>query len=148
MTAGPSIRLASMEESAALARDALRRAAPGALLLLTGPLGAGKTTFTQLLAAELGSSASVSSPTYTLVHEYPTPEGPLVHIDAYRLPDAAALVGLGLDDYLERSRLVVVEWGAPLKALYPEALVLELSLEPTGEHEVRRSARWLDGGGG
>lgn len=139
-------RLATMEASAALAREALRHAPEGALLLLAGPLGAGKTTFTGLLARELGSTAAVTSPTYTLVHEYPTPAGLLVHIDAYRLPDAKALTGLGLDDYLERARLVVVEWGLPLLELYPEALVLEFALEAVGEHEVLRSARWLHGG--
>ncbi len=144
MTRAGSTRLSTLEESAALAREALRRAPAGSLLLLTGPLGAGKTTFTSLLGLELGSAAAITSPTYTLVHEYPTPEGPLVHVDAYRLPDAKALTGLGLDDYLERSRLVVVEWGLPLKELFPEALVLEFSLEAVGEHEVVRSARWLD----
>ncbi|NLG09131.1 MAG: tRNA (adenosine(37)-N6)-threonylcarbamoyltransferase complex ATPase subunit type 1 TsaE [Deinococcales bacterium] len=148
MSDGPPVLLATLEESAALARDALRRAPPGSLLLLSGPLGAGKTTFTSLLAAALGSAADVSSPTYTLVHEYPTPEGPLVHIDAYRLPDPTALTGLGLDDYLARARLVVVEWGAPLAALYPDALVLEFALEPHGEQGVRRSARWRRGAPG
>ena len=64
------------------------------------------STYAGLLGRELGSSAAITSPTYTLVHEYPTPEGPLVHIDAYRLPDAKALTGIGLDDYLERARLV------------------------------------------
>lgn len=145
MSEGP-VALGTMDDSAALAREALRRAPFGSLLLLAGPLGAGKTTFTRLLGQELGSSAAITSPTYTLVHEYPTPEGPLIHIDAYRLPDAAALTGLGLDDYLDRARLVVVEWGAPLKALYPEALVLEFGLEAVGEHQVARSARWLHGG--
>jgi tRNA threonylcarbamoyladenosine biosynthesis protein TsaE len=88
----------------------------------------------------------VTSPTYTLVHEYPTPEGPLIHIDAYRLPDPAALAGLGLDDYLERSRLVVVEWGAPLLKLYPDALLLEFGLQAEGDEGARRTARWLKGG--
>ena len=146
MSAAQARLLSSMEESAALAREALGRAPTGSLLLLTGPLGAGKPTFTRLLGHELGSSAAITSPTYTLVHEYPTPAGPLIHIDAYRLPNAAALTGLGLDDYLDRARLVVVEWGLPLKELYPQALVLEFALEAVGENEVRRSARWLDGG--
>lgn len=137
--------LSNLEESAALAREALRRAPAGSLLLLVGPLGSGKTTFTGLLGRELGSSAAVTSPTYTLVHEYPTPEGPLVHIDAYRLPDAKALTGIGLDDYLERARLVVVEWGLPLRELYPEALLLEFELRAVGEHEVERRARWVEG---
>lgn len=138
-------RLSSLEESAALAAEALRRAPPGSLLLLDGPLGAGKTTFTQLLAEALGSSAAVTSPTYTLVHEYPTPKGVLVHIDAYRLPDRSAVTGLGLDEYLERSRLVVIEWGGELRALYPEALHLELTLEVTPDGELQHGARWLNG---
>ncbi len=159
---GSARRLSSLEESAALAREALQRAPAGSLLLLTGPLGAGKTTFTRLLGEALGSSAAITSPTYTLVHEYPTPEGPLIHIDAYRLPDPTALTGLGLDDYLDRARLVVVEWGLPLKSVYPDALVLEFTLHTSGgavqedghdptqeaghagaEFSVERTARWL-----
>lgn len=84
---------------------------------------------TQQLARTLGSAARVSSPTYTLIHEYPTPEGLLIHIDAYRLASADALLELGLEDYLERARLVVVEWGDGLEAHFPDALRLELSLE-------------------
>lgn len=105
-------------------------------MLLDGPLGAGKTTLTRLLAEALGSDAQVSSPSYTLIHEYPASGGPLIHIDAYRLPDPGALLALGLDDYLARARLVVVEWGAPLRAHYPDAWLLRL--ERVGE---RRRAR-------
>ncbi len=101
----------------------------GTLLLLVGPLGAGKTTFTQFLGQALLSDAQTSSPTYTLIHEYPTPEGALVHVDAYRLPSAEALFGLGLEDYLDRARLVVVEWGEALLESYPEALVVRLELD-------------------
>ncbi|MEX2540196.1 MAG: tRNA (adenosine(37)-N6)-threonylcarbamoyltransferase complex ATPase subunit type 1 TsaE [Trueperaceae bacterium] len=110
----------------------VERTAPGDLLLLAGPLGAGKTTLTSLIAEELNSDAQVSSPTYTLVHEYPTPAGLLVHIDAFRLADHAALNQLGplghigLDDYLDRARLVVVEWGEALAKQYPEAWLVRL----------------------
>jgi tRNA threonylcarbamoyladenosine biosynthesis protein TsaE len=129
-------QLPDLAASRALAHDLAARLPPQALLLLDGPLGAGKTTLTGLIAEALGSSAHVSSPTYTLVHEYPTPAGTLVHIDAYRLPSADALASLGLDEYLARARLVVVEWGAPLRAAYPEAWLLRLGLR--GGH---RSAR-------
>lgn len=111
-----------------MARLVLRRCPAGSLLLLAGPLGAGKTTLVQQLALELGSTAAVSSPTYTLIHEYPTPQGLLVHCDAYRLPSTASLIELGLDDYLARARLVAVEWGEGLLAHYPQAWLLRLSL--------------------
>ena len=90
---------------------------------------------TQFIGLELRSTAHITSPTYTLVHEYPTPAGTLVHIDAYRLPDANALLELGLEDYLERARLSVVEWGEGLLELFPDAYHLTLLLD-----EEKRSA--------
>lgn len=137
-----------------LADEIVAHSRTGDLLLLTGPMGAGKTTLTQAVARLLGSTATVTSPTYTLVHEYPTPHGPLVHVDAYRLGDAADVERLGLEDYLGRARLTVVEWGRGLAELYPDAMWLELSLAadddttapgaPADAHvHVRREARWL-----
>ncbi len=136
----PTVDLRTLEDTRALARRLLQRAPGGSLLVLTGPLGAGKTTLTRYLVAALGSDAAVTSPTYTLVHEYPTPQGVLVHIDAYRLPDAATLEQLGLDETLERARLVVVEWGAGLLALHPDALWLELEREGTARRATLRDA--------
>ena len=124
-----SFDLESLEDTRRLAQRLVAVAPRGSLLVLSGPLGAGKTALTQALGATLGSAAHVSSPTYTLVHEYPTPTGTLVHIDAYRLNSAAALLDLGLEDYLERARLVVVEWGDALLKVFPEALHVELTLD-------------------
>ncbi len=110
----------------------------GQLLVLTGPLGAGKTTFVAALVAALGSDADVTSPTYTLVHEYPTDEGVVVHVDAYRLDPGLDLdEALDLGAYLDRARAVVVEWGAGLLTVHPEAW--HLHLEREGE---RRRALW------
>lgn len=82
----------------------------GDLLILTGPLGAGKTTFTRGLAEGLGVRGPVQSPTFVIARTHPSLVGgaPLVHVDAYRLGSAAELDDLDLD--LERS-VVVVEWG-------------------------------------
>lgn len=83
---------------------------PGDLLILTGPLGAGKTTFTRGLAEGLGVRGPVQSPTFVIARTHPSLVGraPLVHVDAYRLGSAAELDDLDLD--LERS-VVVIEWG-------------------------------------
>ena len=110
----------------AFAARLARELPPGALLLLDGPLGAGKTTLIAALVAALGGPDRTSSPTYTLIHEYPTPDGPIVHVDAYRLGDPEALDAFGLDDYLGRARLVAVEWGGALADRYPEAWRLRL----------------------
>ncbi|CAN5835437.1 tRNA (adenosine(37)-N6)-threonylcarbamoyltransferase complex ATPase subunit type 1 TsaE [soil metagenome] len=135
-----SFGLESLDATQALAARLFAALPPGSLLVLSGPLGAGKTTLTQALGAALSSTAAVSSPTYTLVHEYPTPQGTLVHIDAYRLTSAADLLGLGLDDYLARARLVVVEWGEGLLETYPDAFHLELAFADDGNSGAARRA--------
>ena len=121
-----SIKLESLEATNLLASTILRKCSFGSLLLLTGPMGIGKTTLVQYIAAQLHSKARVTSPTYTLIHEYPTSSGVLTHIDAFHLPGSESLIRFGLDDYLERSRLVVVEWGEELRKPYPEAMHIDL----------------------
>ena len=127
--------LGSLKDTQTLADKLVQYAPPGALLLLVGPLGAGKTALVQALGRALGSRAQISSPSYTLIHEYPTPTGVLVHIDAYRLGDGDGLFELGLDDYLTRARLTAIEWGGGLLKTFPDALVVRLLLED----EVRRA---------
>jgi tRNA threonylcarbamoyl adenosine modification protein YjeE len=81
----------------------------GDLVVLTGPLGAGKTTLTRGLGAALGARGQVSSPTFVLARTHPTTAGPdLVHVDAYRLSDPVELDDLDLD---WDAAVVVVEWG-------------------------------------
>jgi tRNA threonylcarbamoyladenosine biosynthesis protein TsaE len=85
---------------------------PGDVVVLTGELGAGKTTFTQGLGAGLGVRGDVTSPTFVISRVHPTTVGgpPLVHVDAYRLGGIAELDDLDLDTALEDS-VTVVEWG-------------------------------------
>lgn len=80
------------------------------VLLLKGNLGAGKTTFTQYLMKALGSSDDVSSPTYAIVNEYHTPKGLVFHFDLYRMKDVNEVYDIGMDEYLDRAFLSIIEW--------------------------------------
>lgn len=119
--------LASLEETRAFAQKLAQTLPEGALVLLTGPVGAGKTTLVKFIAEALGFKGEVTSPTYTLIHEYPTPAGLVVHIDAYRMVNQGELYHLGLEDYLPEARLVLIEWGRP--EVFPDSL--EVRLTPT-----------------
>lgn len=122
-------------EAAAARLAALLRA--GDLLCLSGDLGAGKTTFTRGLARGLGSPALVSSPTFTLIHEYGGGRLPVYHVDAYRLTGGADAVFTGLEEYLERGDgVLVVEWWERVVNILP-AERLEIELTET-EDEGRR----------
>ena len=92
-----------------------------ALVLLIGNLGAGKTTLTKGIAQARGAVAAeeVSSPTFTLIHEYGEPAS-VYHIDLYRLDEAREVAALGLDELLSRDALVLIEWGERFPELWPE----------------------------
>ncbi len=130
------MKLQSFRDTEKLAKKILALCQSGSLLLLKGDLGVGKTTLVQFVAREIGSEAHVNSPSYTLVHEYPSPEGLLVHIDAYRLDNVDELFELGLEDYIDKARLTVVEWGEGLLEHYPDATLIELSFD--GEDRIAK----------
>jgi tRNA threonylcarbamoyladenosine biosynthesis protein TsaE len=120
-------RTASEEETIALGRELGPQFPRPGLVLLTGNLGSGKTTLTKGIAEGLGVAArdEVSSPTFTLVHEY---GGGLFHVDLYRLEKPAEVLSLGLDDLWDRGdALVLVEWGERfLGALPPPDVRIEI----------------------
>ncbi|MCJ7935263.1 MAG: tRNA (adenosine(37)-N6)-threonylcarbamoyltransferase complex ATPase subunit type 1 TsaE [Chryseobacterium sp.] len=80
------------------------------ILLLKGNLGAGKTTFTQFLLKNLGSTDEVSSPTYSIVNEYSTSKGKVYHFDLYRLKSIEEVYDIGIEEYLDNSFLCIIEW--------------------------------------
>jgi tRNA threonylcarbamoyladenosine biosynthesis protein TsaE len=92
----------------------------GTVFALVGDLGAGKTQWVKGLAAGLGSDAVVTSPTFTLIHEYGGGRLPLHHIDGYRLERPEELLAIGLDDYLDGRGVVVIEWADKFPELMPE----------------------------
>ncbi len=105
------VKTGNAEETELLARQVREGLSPGDTLILTGDLGAGKTTFTRGLATAMGIDPEiVSSPTFTLMNIYPgTPA--LVHVDFYRVPDGGDIFFEELDDALNENAIVVIEWG-------------------------------------
>jgi len=100
----------SEDETQALARDLAAELAAGSTILLTGDLGAGKTAFVRGLAEGLGIDPDeVTSPTFTLVHEYRGGRLPLVHVDLYRL-ERVSLDEIGLDGDLAAAGVLAIEW--------------------------------------
>ncbi|WP_312077282.1 tRNA (adenosine(37)-N6)-threonylcarbamoyltransferase complex ATPase subunit type 1 TsaE [Chryseobacterium sp.] len=80
------------------------------ILLLKGNLGAGKTTFTQVLLKNLGSEDEVNSPTYSIVNEYNLPRGKVFHFDLYRLKSIDEVYDIGIEEYLDNAFLCIIEW--------------------------------------
>ena len=99
----------SRAETVALGRRLAAALPPGTLVCFTGGLGAGKTAFTEGLAAGLGCADPVSSPTFAIVNYYRGPR-PLAHFDLYRLSSEEDLLAAGLYDYLDEGAVVAAEW--------------------------------------
>ncbi|MGI9087802.1 MAG: tRNA (adenosine(37)-N6)-threonylcarbamoyltransferase complex ATPase subunit type 1 TsaE [Chthoniobacterales bacterium] len=106
----------------------------GDVFALVGDLGAGKTQFVKGLVAGVGSDTAVTSPTFTLVHEYPGGRCPVYHFDFYRLESADAVTALGFDDYLNGDGICVLEWADRFRELIP-ARARWISLQVKSETE-------------
>lgn len=131
---GQGVVCASEEETRALGRELAEGIATDATLSLEGPLGAGKTCFVQGLAKGLGLDPDmVSSPTFTLVHEYPGGRLPLVHFDLYRLNSEQELAGLGYEEYFQSPGIRAIEWGDKFPgALFAGTWRIRFLIEPGG----------------
>lgn len=109
----------SVEETWALAKRLAPELKAGDIICLEGDLGAGKTTFTQGLAAALGVKGRVNSPTFCLVQEHASETVLLVHMDLYRLVSEEDVLAIGWEDYLARGAIMVIEWPERAGSLVP-----------------------------
>src|SRR5258706_10102023 len=122
----------SEEETIALGENLARNLPSRAVVLLIGNRGAGKTTMAKGIVKGLGAAApeEVSSPTFTLIHEYGG--GRVYHIDLYRLEEAREVATLGLEELFDREAVVLIEWAERFPQLMPDER-MEIRLEPAGD---------------
>jgi tRNA threonylcarbamoyladenosine biosynthesis protein TsaE len=123
----------SPEETIAFGRSLAEFLSPPKLVLLRGDLGAGKTTLVKGIAAGFGAAKEddVTSPTFTLIHEYRGPRANLFHIDLYRIDTQRELETLGLDDLRAENSILLIEWGEKFARFVRERDV-EIALEHRG----------------
>ena len=128
------IRTRTAEDTRAVGAALAALLRPHDVVVLTGELGAGKTTLVQGIARGLGATEHVASPTFTLVREYTSGRLPLAHVDLYRLEREQDVIDLALDELEEGERVLLVEWGDPVaELLADERLRIEFTTEPDGE---------------
>lgn len=125
------------EDTVSAGRALGARLAPGSSVGLEGELGAGKTHFVRGLVAGWGGAEEASSPTFALLHEYPTPRGRILHLDLYRATSAEEVWSAAHDELAEPDGLVVVEWADRFPALLPpDCVKVRLSHAGQGRREI------------
>lgn len=126
----------SAEQTIAFGRKLAAELVPGTLVFLRGDLGAGKTTLVKGIAEgfEAARADDVTSPTFTLVHEYRGRQVTLYHIDLYRIDTQSQLDTLALDDLVDDNSILLIEWGEKFPRLYRDESV-EIVIERIGETE-------------
>jgi len=90
------------------------------ILLLYGDLGAGKTTFVRYIIRQFNSTDECSSPTFSLINHYESPDGPIYHMDMYRLKDLSEAVDIGVEEYLDSGSFCIIEWPELLEPILPQ----------------------------
>jgi tRNA threonylcarbamoyladenosine biosynthesis protein TsaE len=130
-------------ETEALGRKVAGLLMPGSVLAFFGDLGAGKTAFIKGIAAGLGVTEPVTSPTFTIVNEYHSGRLPLFHFDLYRLEGEEDLYDIGWEDYLGRGGVCAVEWSERAPALFQDCIRILIA---RGETEQERRIT-IEGGG-
>lgn len=117
-------------ETIAIAQNIESEKFPNMVICLNGDLGCGKTVFTKGFAQALGIE-EITSPTFTIIKEYPGGELPLYHMDVYRLEDSKE--NLGIEEYFDKGGVTIIEWADMIKDLLPEER-LDIKIKITGEN--------------
>ena len=133
-------RVSSPEAMVELGEALAKQLKMGCVLALQGDLGAGKTHFTKGLVRGLGCEKSVTSPTFSLVHEYEGGVLPLYHFDFYRMESEEEVLSIGWDEYLEEDGVVVVEWTNKFPDLLPAGTIW-LDFEVLGDSRIVKLRR-------
>lgn len=147
MRSGIQVITTSPDETRIVGASLAPTLLPGDVISLSGDLGAGKTVFVQGLATALGVDSGVTSPTFTIVHEY---EGryPIIHMDVYRLDSFQEVLDLGFEELLDPQAVLLVEWGEAVTPLFPRSfLEIEIRQLPEADHRQfvfrPRGPQWL-----
>jgi len=102
--------------------------------IFEGEMAAGKTTFIKVLCETLGVKDVVSSPTFSIVNEYESLNGPIFHFDFYRLKNLQEAYDIGYEEYFYSGNICLIEWPSKVEELLPETYI-KIAIEITGEHE-------------
>lgn len=113
----------SPEETFQLGKQVGEKALPGQIYTLNGDLGVGKTVFTQGVAAGLGITEPVNSPTFTIIQEYEGGRLPFYHFDVYRIGDVEEMEEIGYDDYFFGGGVCLIEWAELIREILPEKVI-------------------------
>ena len=116
------------EETFELGRKIGEKAQPGQIYTMTGDLGVGKTVFTQGVAAGLGITEAISSPTFTIIQVYECGRLPFYHFDVYRIGDIEEMEEIGYDDYFFGEGICLIEWANLIEEILPQNLI-EITIE-------------------
>lgn len=136
--------LHTAEDAHAWGMQLAQTLAAGDVVALCGTLGAGKTQITRGIVAGMNSQSAVTSPTFTLVHEYLDGRLPIFHFDFYRMDSAAEVIGIGWDEFLTEPGVVIVEWADMFPELLPpHTRWFHIEPQPDGTRHVTEGAQSL-----
>jgi tRNA threonylcarbamoyladenosine biosynthesis protein TsaE len=132
MITSQTVETHGVEETIGLGERLAAALQQGDVIAFSGELGAGKTALVKGIARGLGVPQDVTSPTFTLIHEYAGGRLPLFHIDLYRLDSAQQALAIGIEDYLNGNGVTVIEWAEKIASLLPEQTT-RIRIESLGE---------------